>query len=641
MAPRNFNPRVHHVQPGSGVSAGNTGRPTRDLEARTNYLKEIADATEAGKLLVHRSQAVASDVLEGEAVFWNDENKRYERAIAATENDPDTSTLVPAASADSLGLVLVKDNATSATIGLLGMAKFSPTQINNATGSTAASPGRYYLSATSPGKLVRQRPAVTVAVAYILGPADDCETDSWVFILPQMRDFLEDHIHFQFELVARPAGTTVPPIPDDQHVITDADALLPGWLPADHESFNDMAPSGAKFGYNLAAHTSLSRAWPPIPVTAAVLELHKPDALLQFQGGVRVMPEYIQMDINGIWWMSNCYDQVPWPTDLNTTPSSSSMSSAGSGSESLSSSAGSDCPTETAMRLILSFIKMTFATNRSVVTSLAPGDDEPIEFVNCDGAPATTGDLIAKLVISAMYAPDEAYGGQVLKSIVDSKLSFGRGYVVEGVIAGSEEVQLSSSRQRGLNPALAISDSNPAVHQGLITLDIQLDPTERELSPEIVRLGDALEQDYLENDFIGFPSGRDSSIRMRFNIPPGGLPLVPKFKIRAVVFGRVEGPLAEMTMKYRRIARPVDGTPTTIDDTWTDIVFDVVTPSDDIDGSGTDLPAGDAIEVESASFTIAASDTVIVMLSRDADAEPDYNSDIGVLRIGGITFSGA
>ena len=68
MPQRNFQQRVDHVQPGSPVSASNTSQSTRQLEARDNYLKEILDAIEAGRLLVRREQAVDPDLLEGEAV---------------------------------------------------------------------------------------------------------------------------------------------------------------------------------------------------------------------------------------------------------------------------------------------------------------------------------------------------------------------------------------------------------------------------------------------------------------------------------------------------------------------------------------------------------------------------------------------
>lgn len=638
---KNFSSRVHHVQSGSAVSAGNTGRSTRELEGRTNYLKEIVDAAEAGRLLVRYEQALDPDVLEGQAVFWDDENKRFARALAGIEDDPATGVMKPTAAADAIGMVLVKETTTSGTVGLLGMVNVTPEQLLNMTGSSTAVPGRYYLSATDPGQLVVQRPPVTVAVAYLLGPSDDCESNSWLFLLPQMRDFLEDHIHFQFELTALPAGGHVPPTIGEEHVITDADADLPGWLPAGHAAFNGMAPTGAKFGYNLSAHSALSKVWPPIPVTACLLELHKPDAIEQFQGAVRVTSEYIKFDKNGIWWMTNCYDQVPWPTDYDTTLSSSSLSAAAVSSSLSSESAGVECPLTTTMRLILSFIKMTFATDKNVVTSLQPEEGQPFEYVNCEGQPANTGELFSRLTIEALIDADEAYGGLVLKEIIDSKLLFGQGWVTEGLVAGSEEIVLSSTRQRPLDPTKVLSASNPAVHQGIVVLDLQLDPTERELNPQIVRLGDAQERAYRNLDYLGFPNGRDSSIRLRFNIPPGGLPSTPKLKIRAVLFGLAAGPFSEMTMSYRRITRPTDGTPTAIVDSFTALTFDVVTPSDDYDGLGTDLPAGNLIEVESDELDIEAGETIIVVLARAADASPAFAADIGVLRIGGITFQGS
>lgn len=636
---RNFEQRVNHVQPGSPVAASNTSRATRDLEARTNYIKEILDAIEAGRLLVRRAQHIAPDLLEGEAVFWNNETKRYERALAGVVNDSATGSLVTTAASDSIGLLLVKDTPTQGTIGLMGMARVTPTILNNMTGSNIVAPGRYYLSAADPGKLVHQRPPVTVAIAYILGPSDDCETDSWVLILPQMRDFLEDHVHYQFELTARPAGTHIPPAQGEPHVVTNPDVNTMGWLPANHTSFNGAAPLGAKFGYNLAAHTSLSRLWPPIPTEACLLEFHKPDGVDQHQGAVRVMPEHVTFDKHGIWWMTDCYDEVPWPTNYDSEPLSSSLSSGSA--DSVSSETATDCPLVLQMRLILSFIKMTFATDKTVVTSLQPDDGQPIEYVNCEGQVARTGDLFTRLKILALYAPGEYYGGNILKEIVDGKLSFGRGWVTEGVIAGSQEVVLSSTRRRGLDPTKAISNNNPAVHQGIVTITLQLDPTERELNPQIVRLGDALEREYRDMDYIGFPAGRDSAIRMRYNIPPSGLPLVsPKLKIRALVFGLTNGPLPAMTMRYRRIARPIAGSPTPILSTWTSMTWDIVTPSDNIDGLGGDLPLGQLIEVESSLVDIAGGDTVLVELARAANAQPDFANDVGVLRIGGITLAG-
>lgn len=640
---RNFASRVNHVQPSSPVSASNTSQATRDLEKRTNYLSEIIAAVEAGQLLTMENQPVSSDVTEGTAVYWDSDNKQYAPAIAAAVNNPDTSSYVQAASAECLGICASKSNSTTGTIALMGILQITPAIVTQLFGA-GATPGQYYLSAVEAGKLVLQKPPVTVAVAYLLGPADACEENSWMIIHPQVRDFLEDHIHYQINLVPSPAGTHIPPLTSEPHEITDPDDTLPGWLPADHASFNGTAPTGAKFGYNIAAHSALSQVWPPLPITAAVLEMFQPTlsgAPEKFEGLERVPASMVQFDKNGIWWMTACYNQVPWPTTLDTTTSASSSSSSVSASVSSSSAAAEVCPNESDMRLILSFLKMTFATDKTVVTSLQPATGEPLAFVDSDGTTAATGDLFAKLNVEALVNTTPVRGSLALKEVVDSQLTFNRGYVAEGLIAGSEDVILSGTHQELLDPTVAASSENPMLHQGIVTVNVQLDPTERELNPQVIKLGDALERTHKQTTYIGFPSGRNSAIRMRYNVPPSGLPTTPKLKIRTLVFGRAVGPLSAMTMSYYRITRPTAGSPFSLTEGDTSLTFDVVTPSDDYDGLGTDLPVDSIIEVESSEFTIAAGDTVFVTLSRASDAVPAFDADIGLVRVGGIIVAGA
>lgn len=637
---RNFPSRVPHVQPNSIVSAGNTSQSTRALESRTNYLKEIIDAIEAGRLLVLYDQHLSTSVSTGTAVFWNAETQQYEPAIAAVENNTETGTLQTLASSDCLGICVGKDTSTSGTIAILGMFQ-CPTSVLETLIDGEITPGRYYLSAASAGKLVKQRPPVTVFVANVLGPADACETDSYVLLNPQHQDFLEDHVHYQFQLVAQPAGTHVPPLSGEHHEITNPDETVRGWLPASHASFNGSAPTGAKFGYNLAAHEELNRVWPPIPAEAVVLEMFKP--LLagppeRFEGLERVSSDYVKIDNYGIWWMTSCYDQVPWETQLDTTSSASSSSSV-----SISSSSASDtesCPVDPAIRLILSFLKMTFATDKTVVTSLQPDTGQPLRYVDCDGNEASTGDLKSQIILAPTIDPTLIRGGLAIKNVADTGLMFKRGWITEGVIAGSDVVLLSGDHYELLDPTAAESESNPRIYQGLVTIDVQLDPTERELNPQIIKLGDAMEREYKNVTYVGFPYNRDSGINMKYNVPPAGLPVSPQLKIRAILFGRSAGPFSEMVMTYYRITRPTAGSPTLITGTQTTIAFDVVTPSDDYDGLGTDLPLDNAIEVESDPFDIASGDTVFVTLSRDATATPLYQNDIGVIRIGGIIVAG-
>ena len=629
MTNRSFPSRVRHIQAGEPVSAGVAGRPDKALEGRTNYLKEVIDQIEAGRALILRDQAVAPEVLEGQPVYWNADNDRYEQALAAVEST-DVGEFAPTVSSDCMGMVLTKKVGNTADIVLWGVVAFP--SLANTIATETIQIGRYYLSQTEAGQLTYQRPPVTVPVCYVLGPKDACDTNIWVFVQPVPRNFLEDHIHYQFELTALPAGDHVPPLPGESHVITNADPMRTGWLPADDPSFDGQAPAGAKFGYNLAAHEGLNRVFPPIPVTAAVLEMYRPsateDAPPAFYGLQRVSSEFVRIDKNGIWWMSACYNEVPWPVDLNTTLSSSSVS-VSSVSVSSSSSAVETCPVPRSMQLIFSFLKMTFLTDRAVVTSLQPDEGQPFQFVNCDGVTATTGDLYARLIWSLLVEDDYA-GGQVLKGITETN-RFKRGWVTEGVIAGSEAVVLSSTHSRLLDPEAAAGPSNPTVHQGLVTVDVQLDPTERELLPQLVVLGDALERVYKGLTYLGFPNGRNSGIRAKFVVPYSGLPTNPKLKIRVQLFGRGTGTLTDMDASYYISVRPTIGVPTpiTAGDTPLTLATNVAVSADEIH------------EIESAEITIAAGDTIFVSLERDANGSPTYDYEIGLVRIGAILVAGS
>lgn len=628
--PSNFSSRVPHVTPGSPLTASNTSQATRALEQRTNYLKTLLENNEAGQLLSQTNQPLDPEVEVGDAVFWDAAEKRFSRALAAVGVDDTTGTLQPLASADCLGICIAKTGPVAGTIGNLGTVYLPPDVVASMLDGSPGT-GRYYLSASSPGKLVQQRPPVTVAVAHVLGPADGCEDGSWVYINPQMRDFLEDHIHYQIELVSDVAGVHVPPSVGELHEIASPDAELPGWLPADHESFAGNAPAGAKFGYNMAAHPALSQLWPPIPLSAAILEIkqHNMTAPDEYIAGLQRVPsEYYQLDATGIWWMTDCFNQVPWDTLLDTNDTNSSSLSM------------EDCPPDLPTQVILSFLKMTFATDKSVVTSLQPAANQPLAFRNCSGVAATTGDLYASLTVETSIADEQLRGGQVLKTVTDPSLAFRRGWVAEALWAGSEEVILSGSHQELLDPDAAESAENPMLHQGIIRVDVQPDTGNREISPQIIKLADAIEREYKGVTYLGFPPSRTSSIRMRFNVPPSGLPDSPKMEIRVVMLGRTIGPWCAMTLSYYRITRPVAGAPVALGTGDTALTFDVVTPTDNYNGVGGNLPADNVIEVTSSQFTVQPGDTVFVELARSSSASPLYVGEIGAIRIGGIIVPG-
>jgi hypothetical protein len=622
---RNYTSRVQHVAEGSPVSASNTSRPTRQLEDRSNFLREQLDSIEEQRLLLYPSQTVEPDAEVGQAVFWNDQTKQFERALAGVEPDPVSGALVPLASADCLGMIVRKINSTLADIATIGVAQFDSLA---AAIDGSVLPGRYYLSAETPGKITRQKPAVSIPVCHVMGPQNDCDETIWALLLPQPRDFLEEHVHYRFDLVCHPAGDTLPPTPGVCHQIFNPNVAHAGWLPADHASFNGHAPRGASFGYNLAAHPALQKLWPPIPLESVALFWDKGDGTLK--GATEIPTRGIAplaiIDRYGIWWMSCCYGDVPWPLHLDTlNESSASMTSASFPDDT------DDCPRTDVMRLILAYTTMLFATDKSVVTSLEPAAGEPITFLNCDNEPAKTGALRAKLDLAATIDSAEYFGGQVIKKLVGPGFKFGMGYVAEGLVAGNDNISLSSTRQRRLTPG---DTGTPLVHQGIVTVSVDLDPGEKELPPQIIKLNDTLQREYKEIVYLGFPTGRDSNLRMSFNVPSSGLPTSPKFKLRAWMFGRgAVGPFSAITAGYYRIVLPTIGSPTVINEGDTPLTFNVVAPS-------TGLAADSIILVESAEFAVVAGDTVMLQLTRLANASPVYANDIGLVRVAGIIIPG-
>ena len=198
--------KLTHVSPGEPVQAGIVSRPDRALAERTDYLQDRLDAAEAGKALFDVDATVSPDVLPGQPVYWNATAHRYEQAIVVVENDDAAQTLVARPSSECVGLCYKKTAADRADIVLRGLVTFE--NLTAAIGPTVA-PGKYYLSAVTPGKLSKQKPPITVAVCYVYGPRDNCSDHLRVLVCPQVRDFLDEHTHYRFELLTTYSGTSL------------------------------------------------------------------------------------------------------------------------------------------------------------------------------------------------------------------------------------------------------------------------------------------------------------------------------------------------------------------------------------------------------------------------------------------------
>ena len=686
--------RIRHIQQLEPVTAGVSGRPNRELEGNLQWLRDLVEFALLGQGLKALDQTLAPDALVGQPVFWNKLSQRFERALAGVAPAVDGGVLQATDASVVMGVVLKKTNATLGDIATIGYFD----DCLDLTNSVGANPevGTYYLSTAEAGKLTNQRPAISVQVLHVFD-------NNKVIILPANRDFLEDHIHFSFDLTPRPAGVVSPPVEGDVHVITTALPSAKGWLPADHATFDGKAPTGAKFGYNIAQHPELNKVWPPIPLEAAVLEMYRDDvwspvvktvqrdytidfpaiadhdfaestvafsdaqlgdvvqvdpaagpstdgvvqgwvssngnvtirytnptdgaidpasdtyhvrllresniAQLAFTGLQRVQDEYVQFDKNGIWWMTDCYNEVPWPT---------SFDNAGSSSGSLASSGS--CPLDKEIQLKLSYGRMTFATNKTTVTSLESLSEPILQVLNCDLDPASTGDLKLKLALEFMLKDSGLAGHKAIKNFDPETLELQLGPMIEGLFAGTN-VTLNSSAQ--------LDVEGTPLHQGRVTIDADVDPTGKELPLRMIRVDDARMRFDGNVFYLAFLEDQESNLRMQIDIPPAGLPTDPHVKLRAVLLGVADGTPPAITLSKINIPRPAAHPALPSGDSA--VTFDAT-------AIGV-ITGGDYFEVESDAIPVTGGDTLFATLLRAGS--DGYAGELGLIRIGAVLQSGS
>ena len=280
----------------------------------------------------------------------------------------------------------------------------------------------------------------------------------------------------------------------------------------------------------------------------------------------------------------------------------------------------------------LVFIRMLVGNDRSIVTSLTPGDESPIVVTNCNNVNATTGDLNINLNLQTVAA--NAAGSTVLKSVVAGK-KLSAGVVAEGLFTRSNQLVLTGTETRSLTTQEKEEfglTGNITLHQGVVKIDYTDLLVEREVSPQIIRLSDTVERLYMDIPYLGFPAGQSSLMRLRFNLPDTNLGDNLQMKIRVRFFGRGGTPTTAATlpalyMSYRRLPSPA-ATGTQLPTTDTDLTFNSVVS----------LRIDHATERDSASFAVTAGDTVLVTVGR-SESTADVYPEVGILRVTGIVYS--
>jgi hypothetical protein len=405
-------------------------------------------------------------------------------------------------------------------------------------------------------------------------------------------------------------------------VITAADPTLPGWLPASDPSFGGKAPAGALFGYNLAEHQTLKNLWPPVPLGQVYFEWNKGTDPAIGGTGVPLGNEgLIIADFNGIWWLSNCYGDVPWPVNFDSQNPKSV-------SDSDSTSEANECPRDTPMSLLAWFSRANFTTDNTAVLSLHSAD--PRIKVTCfnTNTPASTGHLQIALDLSNVIV-DGAVGFLALKDIDPATGQFKRGPVCEGVYAVSGNVILSSPAQRHLTPS---DPSSPLLYQGPVGISVSPLPT-LELEVQLVRLDEAEEEFFQDTMFIGLLAGFQQQYRAKLHIPTDVNIVNPQLKLRFIVFGQTAGTLPQLVITGRRVPRP--GTILTSSVTLPDNTseFSITCPTNGVLAANNQY-----IEAESSPFTVAIGDTVFFTVQRLST--DGYPSEVGIIRQTGILIGG-
>jgi hypothetical protein len=591
----NFTDLIRMLSDGEQVDAGTTNRPLRALDQNIRYLKDLFDSAIRGDTLIAHDQTVESTALVGMPVFYNSTTQQFERAIGNTEVDEDTGAFVTSESTQVWGIVRVKHSATNADILLHGMAEID---LSNAISGTIT-PGVYYLSNSTKGALVKQRPAVGVSVLQA-GPETE-EGLNLVYVSTKFLDLLEAHRHFKFTLSVLPSGDTSPPAVNGTHSITSADDSIEGWLPADHPSFGGKAPEDAKFGYNIAA-SKLNGLWPPMPVEGTHMEL--------YPGGEELgsaIPigegELVQVDRNGIWWMKDCYGGAPWATDFDSSV--------------VSSASESDCPVNGERRIILWFTRPVFNNTGTWVSSLVAKDGSGL-LITCvdNGDEASTGHLIIDLDLGLRQGSANNSGYVVIKELENGQ--FLRGPVVESLKPVGDNVTLTT----------VVAVGSDGKRYGNISIAVDTDLNAGEVNVDVSRL-EGVEETYFNHIIgLGFPQGRVSSMRCRLVVPAAlSLPEGTKIKLILWVLNRSDSAIrgGTFSLTYRIIPNP-GSTPTALPLEISEVTMPAI-PSADIEMTSTNQ----YVAIETGSLDVNPGDEILFNITRDGDAD-GLAADLHVLR---------
>lgn len=590
MSCGNFRSDFPLISNGEDVAEDTDNRPLEILRENCNYLFCRMEQAALGSALVTYNVTIDDSVEVGEPVYLDAESlpRKYKRSRLRFEVVDGMVVTYP--ETEVHGILVNKTAADAGDILLDGVYQVS---LVNSVGQ-AQPTGKHYLSPVA-GKLTDVRQALPVPVLISDGSGKVLFRPWFAETYPLIRSFKVD-------LTLEPSGTSA--VAGGLASITDPDAELPGWLPANHVSFGGVAPSGAKFGYNLAADEVLSGLWPPNPIQATELFFDRGDD--ECVGATEILRsglDLVQVDVNGIWWMTACDDQVPWDATNVVVE------------------APSECPRQLHRVLTVSLFRIQTPDSAQSVRSLQSRNTLLKLYARGTTIPASFGDLDALVDLGSLIGPtvDDTLGLSVKQSI-DGVLT--RGPVVSGLKTSGTGLTLSGGSVLG------------DYRYGQLTLQASSQIAGNELTPSQTALKGATQESYQDRLALGFPPGRNSSFRSAILIPTdlvgvASLTVVLKFW----VLSTATGTLPPLTLGYRVLTRPTGGaTAMPPTDTTLPLSTYPFAPA-----------ANEYVEIVSDAITVPAGAILEFELRRDAAGAGDgYGGEVHILRqYGTITGTSA
>lgn len=276
---------VRRYSNGQSIDADTLNIPVEDLVSRTDYLKSLLDSfgEPFASVIISNLTYDESEVSIGDVVYIDADTSYSANPInvhLAKSVVDAMDSLASYKSSFAIGIVSSIQTTTKCSVTIYGQVK--NLAITNLTDDQSDTPGVYYLSGRTAGKITMYPSGPQVLIGTFL--KDRC------FLTPNHKSFAESHIHRSIKLSTQ--------------ILTGSDITsdsTEGWVEED----------GGGYKYKMAKGSMLDKFYPPIPRQCASLVINGVELQsknIDPQGGVYLIDDdTIHMDKN---WFESSNSQI-------------------------------------------------------------------------------------------------------------------------------------------------------------------------------------------------------------------------------------------------------------------------------------------------------------------------------------------